>query len=135
MKLARALATLSLLVLGALPATAQQVRIEAPRPAKPAEARIVPPPLHYQTTRPPDADYYPESPRVEHNPAFIEPFSKAYTTSNSSGRVGLSGWTSPTPPVGPRSMYDEWTGVLAIGFSVTWDGPPPAPAASKRPPR
>jgi hypothetical protein len=123
----------------ALPAAAQQgavpqapapqqppgLRIEArPAPAE-REARVVPPPLHYETTRPPDTDFYPQGTRVEHDPAFIEPLAFRYETPNGSGRVGLSGWTSPNPPIGsPVSGWRDVSGWVALGFSVTWDGPP-----------
>jgi len=130
LRISSAVGVAALLLVGALPAAAQQVGIQAPPPEKAPEARVVTPPLIYETTRPPDADYYPETPRVEHNPAFLEPLAQPYTTPSNSGRKGLAGWTSPTTPVGPSSLYSEWTGVLAVGFSVTWDGPPPTP---KRP--
>jgi hypothetical protein len=116
------MAGLGLLV--ALPATAQQVEIEARAPTE-RPARVVPPPLHYETTRPPDNDFYPHGTRVEHDPAFIEPLAGSYETSTGSGRFGLSGWTAPNPPVGaPVGGWRDVSGWFAIGFSVTWDGPP-----------
>ena len=81
--------TMAVLIVGlgslvALPAAAQQapvpqapqpgVQIQSKPPAAPErEARVVPPPLHYETTRPPDTDFYPQGTKVEHDPAFIEP--------------------------------------------------------------
>jgi|SRR5689334_12730917 len=124
------------LVLAALPAEAQ-VKIETttPKPAQP-EARIVPPPLHYETSRPPDADVYPRGTRVEHDPAFIEPFAGSYQTATGSGRYGLSGWTAPNPPIGPEAtQWREVNGWFALGFSVTWDGPPARVVPAQRPPR
>jgi hypothetical protein len=127
----------------ALPAAAQQgavpqapqpgVQIQAtPTPAVPREARVVPPPLHYETTRPPDTDYYPQGTKVEHDPAFIEPLAGRYETANGSGRYGLSGWTAPNPPIGtPASGWRDVSGWFALGFSVTWDGPP-APKSRPR---
>jgi hypothetical protein len=123
-------------LLAALPAAAQQVDIEASRQVPEPELRVLPPPLYDQTTRPlPDADVYPNrGANVEHDPAFIEPFTRTYQTTTSTGRMGLSGWTAPNPPVGSRSReWPENTGWFALGFSVTWDGPPPATA--KRAPR
>jgi hypothetical protein len=113
----------------ATPAAAQ-VQIEARPDARAPEARVVPPPLHYETTRPPDADFYPSAPLVEHDPAFVTPFVGEYATAEGSGRYGLSAWTAPNTPVPPvRSVFREVAGYLAFGFSVTWDGPP-APATS-----
>jgi hypothetical protein len=126
---------LALAALPGCPAEAQQVRIETTRPPAEREARIVPPPLHYETSRPPDADVYPRGTRVEHDPAFIEPFAASYQTNTGSGRYGLSGWTSPNPPVGATATgWREVNGWFALGFSVTWDGPPArvAPAAAPR---
>jgi hypothetical protein len=106
-------------------ADAQQVKIETTRKPTEREARIVPPPLHYQTTRTPDADLYPRGTRVEHDPAFIEPFAGSYATPKGSGRYGLSGWTAPNPPIGAEGTnWKEVNGWFALGFSVTWDGPP-----------
>ncbi len=133
---------------GALVATsaaAQAVVPQAPQPQQPGvqiqarptaaerEARVVPPPLHYETTRPPDNDFYPEGTKVEHDPAFIEPMAARYETPSGSGRYGFSGWTAPKAPVGARQTWQESSGWFALGFSITWDGPPapksrPAPA-------
>ena len=134
-----------LVALIALPAAAQQgavpqapppgVKIEAaPAPTTEREARVVPPPLHDETTRPPDGDVYPYGPpKVEHDPAFIEPLAKKYETATGSGWVGFSGWTSPNTPVGsPVSGWRDVSGWFALGFSVTWDGPP-SPKARPRP--
>jgi hypothetical protein len=118
----------------AAPADAQQVKIETTRKPTEREARIVPPPLHYETTRPPDADFYPRGTRVEHDPAFIEPFAGSYQNSTGSGRYGLSGWTAPNPPVGAEATnWKEVNGWFALGFSVTWDGPPARGAPAQRP--
>jgi hypothetical protein len=129
---------LALVALGCfatLPAAAQQVEIEAKTPTVERPARVVAPPLHYETSRPPDADVYNYGgTKVEHDPAFIEPLAGTYETTNGSGRVGLSGWTAPNQPVGsPVSGWRDVSGWFAIGFSVTWGGPPAAPAAKPRP--
>jgi len=132
-------------VLIALPAAAQGVVPQAPQPQPPGvqiksepapvprEARVVPPPLHYETTRPPDNDFYPEGTKVEHDPAFIEPLAARYETATGSGRYGFSGWTAPNAPIGSEStLKREVSGWFALGFSITWDGPP---APKSRPPR
>jgi len=133
-----ALLLLGLTVVTAVPAAAQQVEIEASRPPAERETKIVRPPLQYETSRPPDADVRP-NPRgaaVAHDPAFIEPFATTYETASGSGRYGLSGWTAPNAPVGAQSTnWQEVTGWFALGFSVTWDGPPPATRPARRPPR
>lgn len=118
-----------MLVLAALvapPALAQDVEIEATKPAAPGrEPRIVPPGLRYETTRPTDTDAYPGGTRVHHDPAFIQPLAGKRQTAQSSGRAGLSGWTAPATPVGPVvAGYGEVPGWFALGFSVTWGGPP-----------
>jgi len=140
--------TMAVLIVGlgslvALPAAAQQapvpqapqpgVQIQSKPPAAPErEARVVPPPLHYETTRPPDTDFYPQGTKVEHDPAFIEPLASRYETANGSGWVGLSGWTAPNPPIGTAvSGWRDVSGWFALGFSVTWDGPP-APKSRPR---
>ena len=137
MRLLIAVAAVAVLMLASSPASAQ-VQIESTRPSteKRPEARIIPPPLHYEQTRPNDNDFYPYGTRVEHDPAFIEPFAASYANANGSGRYGLSGWTAPNPPVGPEAM--QWrvtSGWFALGFSVTWDGPPARPAPAQRAPR
>ena len=49
-------------LLAAIPASAQQVDIETSRQVTEPELRVLPPPLHEQTTRPlPDADNLPPS--------------------------------------------------------------------------
>jgi hypothetical protein len=131
-------AAIGMTMLAALPAAAQQVDIQAPKRSVEPEARIVRPPLQRETTRAlPDSDIYPQrGTHVEHDPAFIEPFASTYQTPTSTGRVGLSGWTSPNPPVGSSAAdWHEKNGWFALGFSVTWDGPPPVRPPAKRPAR
>lgn len=139
----RRLVTLAIVAL-ALVVTAPawaQVQIETTRPVKPEqgpEFKIVPPPLQREETRPHDADNYPgASPRLEHEPAFIEPFASEYQTPTGSGRYGFAGWVAPNTPVGSQiSEYHAVTGYWGIGFSITWDGPPPTrPPAKPATPR
>src|SRR5256886_5969336 len=126
---------LAVVVAPAPPAEAQQVKIETGRKPSEREARIVPPPLHYETSRPPDADVYPRRTKVEHDPAFIEPFAGSYHTTKGSGRFGLSGWTAPNPPIGSEAA--KWKanhGGYARRVACGVDGPParPLPRQSRR---
>ena len=106
------------------------VEIQTKPEAKPEGPKVVAPPLHYETTRPPDAGDYRHDVRVEHDPAFIEPFTGRTEGPTSSAKFGLSGWTSPNTPVGPSVIgYQELNGWLGFGFSIVWGGPP----ASARP--
>jgi hypothetical protein len=138
MKRLIALVAATIAMLAAAPAQAQ-VQIETIRPREerpPAEPRIVPPPLLYETTRPPDADVYPYGTKVEHDPAFIEPFAGRYQTATGSGQYGVSGWTAPNPPIGSEAtLWRETNGWFSLGFSLTWDGPPGQTAPAQRPAR
>ena len=121
----------ALLILAAAPAFPQQVDIKTlpPGTLEPLP-EVVPPGLHYEITRPDDADYYPEAPSVRHDPAFIEPFTAK--TADGAGEFGLSGWTSPATPVGPGVVgLREVSGWLSFGLSISWGGPP-APAKPVR---
>ena len=105
-------------------AAAQDVKIQAKPPEREPRDFVMPPGGHWEQTRPTDREFYPEGPRVEHDPAFIEGFSSEYASGNTSGRFGLSGWTSPNTPVGPEvTGRREVTGWFGLGFSVTWGGP------------
>lgn len=124
-------------------ALAQPVVITAPpAPARPPEPIIVPPGDHGEATRPSDADFYPASPLVRFDPAFISPLSSRTETPKSTGRVGFAGWTAPNTPVGATGAggtgYQEVSGWFALGFAIEWDGPPPPasgpPSAKKLPP-
>jgi hypothetical protein len=102
-----------------------QLGIETKRTPEDRATRVIPPPLHYETSRPPDTDYYPQGTKVEHDPAFIEPLSSKYENASGSGRIGVSGWTAPNTPVGsPVGGWRDVSGWFAFGFSITWDGPP-----------
>ena len=88
--LAVLIAGLGLLI--ALPVAAQQIEVDTTkRQDVEREPRVVGAPLHYETSRPPDSDFYPQGTKVEHDPAFIEPFASTYENSQGSGRVGLRG--------------------------------------------
>ena len=139
------LATLLVLLGAVAPSVwAQQappgVQIEtAPPPTGERLPAVVPPGLHYETTRPPDGDRYSHDVRVEHDPAFIEPFAQPFGDASGSGQFGLAGWTSPNTPVGPSVIgYREVNGWIGFGFSIVWGGPPrparPAPATLTAPP-
>lgn len=117
--------TIGFVVLVVAPVLAQQIDIEAPSPERPPEIQVIPPGLYDQVTQPTDQDYYPRGTRVPYDPAFIAPFTFAWQTGTSSGRVGFSGWTSPNPPIGsPVSGHSEVNGWFALGLTVTWGGPP-----------
>jgi hypothetical protein len=122
-------------VLFATSGWAQEVEIEkpAPPPTVKPEREVISPGL-YDETRPIDADHYPRGGLVQYDPGFLNSTSTPYERVKSTGRVGLGGWVSPNTPVGPMSSgWKEVSGWFALGFSVTWDGPPPArrPAAPK----
>lgn len=105
------------------------VEIQATAPEKPPQIRIVEPaPATREATRPREADFYGPDVRVRHQPAFIEPF---VGQTQGGTKFGLSGWTSPSTPVGSLVSQEPWArgGWFALGFSVVWDS---APSASVR---
>ena len=116
-----------LFVTMAAPATAQSpIEIRATAPEKPQQLRIVEPSeATRQSTRPREADFYREDVRVRHEPAFIEPF---VGQTQGGTKYGLSGWTSPTTPVGSYVSQEPWarSGWPALGFTVVWDSVPTA---------
>ncbi len=100
------------------------VEIRATAPEKPAQIHIVEPgPASREQTRPREAEFYGTDVRVKHDPAFIEPF-----VGETAGgtKYGLSGWTSPSTPVGSYVSQEPWarTGWPSIGISVVWDSVP-----------
>jgi len=111
--------------------TPPDVEIEATPQPKPEALKVVPPPLHYDQTRTPESGRYGrQDVRVEHDPAFIEPFTGTAEGTTWSAQYGLSGWMSPNTPVGPSSMgYQELNGYLGFGFSIVWGPAPPRPAS------
>ena len=116
-----------LFVTMAAPATAQSpIEIRATAPEKPQQLRIVEPSeATRQSTRPREADFYREDVRVRHEPAFIEPF---VGQTQGGTKYGLSGWTSPTTPVGSYVSQEPWarSGWPALGITVVWDSVPAA---------
>ena len=121
-------------------ARAQGVKITTPEPTP--EPRVVTPGLLYEKRPSDDLYYLGIPPSVPYDPAFIEPFVLQVETRESTGRIGLSGWTSPNPPVGSSGTGQaEINGWLGFGVAWTWGGPPPkrrpgdpaaAPASSKQ---
>ena len=111
----------------AAPASAQSpFEIRATAPEKPQQLRIVEPSeATRQSTRPREADFYREDVRVRHEPAFIEPF---VGQTQGGTKYGLSGWTSPTTPVGSYVSQEPWarSGWPALGITVVWDSVPAA---------
>jgi hypothetical protein len=87
-----------------------------------------------EVTRPREADFYRDDVRVRHEPAFIEPFVGRTEAGN---EFGLSGWTSPNPPVGSLASqgYQQTNGWFALGITFLFDYPPKAathPASTPR---
>ena len=112
----------------ASPAIAQTpVEIQASAPEKPPQIRIVEPtPATRDATRPREADFYGTDVRVRHQPAFIEPF---VGQTQGGTKYGLSGWTSPSTPVGSLVSQEPWArspGWFSLGLTVVWDSPPAA---------
>jgi hypothetical protein len=112
----------------ASPASAQSpVEIRASAPEKPPQIRIVEPtPATREATRPREADFYGTDVRVRHQPAFIEPF---VGQTQGGTKYGLSGWTSPSTPVGSLVSQEPWArspGWFSLGLTVVWDSPPAA---------
>jgi hypothetical protein len=123
--------------LGAVsPAGAQApVEIRASSPEKPPQIRIVEPtPATREATRPREADFYGTDVRVRHQPAFIEPFAGE---TQGGTKYGLSGWTSPSTPVGSLVSQEPWarSGWPALGFTIVWDSVPAASARRVSDPR
>ena len=116
---------------GTTPPAAPDVEIQTTPEPKPETPKVVPPPLHYDQTRPPESGLYGRHDvRVEHDPAFIEPFTGTAEGTTWSAHYGLSGWTSPNTPVGPSIIgYRELNGYLGFGFSIVWGPAPPRPAS------
>jgi hypothetical protein len=121
---------------GASTATAQApVEIQASAPEKPPQIRIVEPtPATREATRPREADFYGTDVRVRHQPAFIEPF---VGETQGGTKYGLSGWTSPSTPVGSLVSQEPWarSGWPALGFTLVWDSVPAASARRVSDPR
>ena len=123
----------ALMILGGLswlgaasPAIAQTpVEIQASAPEKPPQIRIVEPtPATREATRPRETDFYGTDVRVRHQPAFIEPF---VGQTQGGTKYGLSGWTSPSTPVGSLVSQEPWArspGWFSLGLTVVWDSPP-----------
>lgn len=125
-----------LLVTLTTPVAAQSpIEIRATAPEKPLQLRIVEPSeATRQSTRPREADFYREDVRVRHEPAFIEPF---VGQTQGGTKYGLSGWTSPTTPVGSYVSQEPWarSGWPALGFTVVWDSVPAASTSRVSNPR
>jgi hypothetical protein len=105
--------------LTALPVLAQDVKME--RTPLERELGIIPPTTDPARSRPEDADYYPNTGGIIHEPAFFEALS---TSTERGGRFGFAGWSSPNAPAG--ADYSEINGWLSFGFAFTWSSPPVA---------
>ena len=85
------------------------------------ELGIIPPVTEPSRSRPVDADYYPDTGGIIHEPAFFE----ALSAKTETGRYGIAGWSSPNSPAG--ADYSEISGWLSFGFAFTWERPPVSP--------
>jgi hypothetical protein len=105
----------------------------APAPSPHFEI-VSPGPATREATRPRDADFYREDVRVRHEPAFIEPFVGRTKDGN---EIGLSGWTSPNPPVGSLGSqgYGQSNGWFSLGITFLFDYPPKSPVRPVSAPR
>jgi len=105
-------------------ASAQNVKITTPGPTP--EPRVITPGLLYERRPSDDLYYLGIPPSVPYDPAFVEPLVLQVETQETTGRIGLSGWAAPNPPVGSSGTgRSEINGWLGFGVSWTWGGPPP----------
>jgi hypothetical protein len=119
------LVTLGAVAGAAAPAAAQDVKMQ--RTPLERQLGIIPPATEPGRSRPEDADYYPNTGGIIQDPAFFEGLS---AKTESGGRYGIAGWSSPNSPAG--ADYSEINGWLSFGFAFTWASPP---NAAKRPSR
>jgi hypothetical protein len=98
------------------PAAAQEVKIQ--RTPLERELGIIPPTTEPARSRSADADYYPNTGGIIHEPASFE----ALSVRTETGRYGIAGWSSPNSPAG--ADYNEINGWLSFGFAFTWASPP-----------
>jgi hypothetical protein len=103
-------------------ALAQDVKMQ--RTPFERELGIIPPATEPARSRPVDADYYPGTSGIIHEPAFFE----ALSAKTETGRYGIAGWSSPNAPAG--ADYNEINGWLSFGFAFTWARPPISPKQS-----
>src|SRR5437879_11755528 len=130
MKRLAVLATVAVLTLGCAPAFAQDASIGVRAPS-PQRATL--PSLQYEATQPSDDNYPLGSVRILYDPAFFSQFSVPVETPTSTGRMGLAGWTTPNPPLGGSGGgFREVNGWLGFGLAVSWGGPPPHKAPTRR---
>ena len=116
------LGALGSLVAFSSPASGQEVRMQ--RTPIERELGIIAPATEPTRSRPTDADYYPATGGIIHDPAFFE----ALSAKTETGRYGIAGWSSPNSPAG--ADYSEINGWLSFGFAFTWASPAVSP---KRP--
>lgn len=112
---------LVLVAFQARPVWAQDVKME--RTPFERELGIIPPTTEPARSRPEDADYYPNTGGIIHEPAFFESLS---AKTESGGRFGFAGWSSPNSRSG--ADYSEINGWLSFGFAFTWSSAPLTPA-------
>ena len=117
---------LALVALQAVPVWAEDVRME--RTPFERELGIIPPTTEPARSRPEDADYYPNTGGIIHEPAFFEALS---TKTESGGRYGFAGWSAPNSPNG--ADYSEINGWVSFGFAFTWSSAPLTPPKKPAP--
>ena len=107
----------ALLGLSSGPVSAQtSVEIRATAPEKPVQFHIIEPgPATREVTRPREAEFYGTDVRVRHEPAFIEPF---VGQTQGGTKYGLSGWTSPSTPVGAYVARHRLLGSERIAYTA-----------------
>jgi len=130
MKRLAVFATVAALTLAFAPTFAQDASIGVKAPS-PQRATL--PSLQYEATQPSDDNYPLGSVRILYDPAFFTQFSVPIETPTSTGRVGLAGWSTPNPPLGGSDGgFREVNGWLGFGLAVSWGGPPPHKAPTRR---
>lgn len=103
---------LGLVVAFSGPAVAQDVKVQGSLIER--ELGITPLTTEPARSRPVDADYYPITGGIIHEPAFFE----ALSAKTETGRYGIAGWSAPNSPAG--ADYTEINGWLSFGFAFTW---------------
>ena len=123
-----------LAVFGAMVAGAEDTKIEASSlvrvddlkidmSVRAREPRAITPRTFYEMG-PGELSYDPGSgSSIRYEPVFIPPFTIAVERPDVTGRMGLSGWTSPRTPMGPSGAgVREVDGWISFGFTWTWGG-------------
>src|SRR3989442_40393 len=130
MKRLAVLATVAAVTLAFAPTFAQDasIRVKAPSPQ-----RATLPSLQYEATQPSDDNSPLGSVPTLYAPAFSPQFPRPIKTPPPTGRGALAGGPPPTPPLGGSDGgFREVNGWLGFGLAVSWGGPPPHKAPTRR---